>query len=443
MTTNATKTHTAIVGLQWGDEGKGKIADILASQHDYIVRYNGGANAGHTVVIEGTKYALHLIPSGILNGDKTNVIANGVVVDPVKLIEEIQGLEERGVSIGDNLRLSDRAHVVMPYHKVQDALTEAAISHLHGDESKIGTTGRGIGPTYADKATRSTAIRVGELYKPESFREKLSHVVALKNAQLAALAQIAEVEFEPFDAEALADEYLVHAETLREHVCDTTHLLHSAVESGEGILCEGANACMLDIDHGTYPYVTSSNCSALGIYPGSSLPGNTIGRIVGIVKAYTTRVGAGPFTTELDNEDGQLMRDRGHEYGTTTGRPRRCGWLDLFLLNYSAKLCGATELGVMKLDVLAGFETLKVCTGYTIDGQPLEAFPADLDDLKDAQPIYEEFPGFSDEITECQSYDDLPETAKAYIDMIEQRTGIPVTIVSVGPDRAQTLWRNA
>ncbi|MEX2671867.1 MAG: adenylosuccinate synthase [Phycisphaeraceae bacterium] len=434
--------HAAVVGLQWGDEGKGKIVDLLTEQYDVIVRYNGGANAGHTVVVEGKRYALHLIPSGILNTDKLNVIANGVVVDPAKLLEEIDNLAGQGVEVGTNLRLSERAHVVMPYHKVQDALTEAAISASHGIEQKIGTTGRGIGPAYADKATRSTAIRVGDMLHPERFREKLKHIVAIKNATNDALAKLAGVTYEPFDAAILAEQYLEYAAVLKPHICDTTPLLHETMAEGRKMLFEGANACMLDIDHGTYPYVTSSNCSSLGIYPGSGVPGGRVGRVVGIVKAYTTRVGGGPFPTELEDAVGERIRERGKEFGTTTGRPRRCGWLDLVLLRYSAAVCGATELAIMLLDVLAGFDELKLCTGYKVDGKILKHFPADASVLERVEPIYQSVPGFSVEVDKVRKFEDLPDEAKAYLRLIEQEVGVPVKLISVGPERGATLTRD-
>jgi len=431
----------AVVGLQWGDEGKGKIVDLLCEQYDVIVRYNGGANAGHTVVIGDQKYALHLLPSGILSPGKLSVIGNGVVIDPAKLLEEIDGLATRGVEIGDNLRISDRAHLVMPYHKQQDALLEAALSAARGDDQKIGTTGRGIGPAYADKAARSTAFRVGELLDGDSFRERMQYVATVKNAMLKSLAEVAGATFEPIKAKQLAEQYLEFGEILRPHICDTAQLLHEQMDAGREILFEGANACMLDIDHGTYPYVTSSNCSSLGIYPGSGVPGGKLSRMIGIVKAYTTRVGGGPFPTELEDDTGQKMRDQGGEYGTTTGRPRRCGWQDLAVVKYAAKICGATELAIMKLDVLTGIDTLKLCTGYELDGQPVKAFPADVAALRRVAPVYETLDGFTEDITKCRSYGELPDAAKRYIERTEQILGVPITMISVGPERTQTLNR--
>jgi len=370
------------------------------------------------------------------------VIGNGVVVDPATLLDEIKGLHERGVKVEDNLRISDRAHLVMPYHKLQDALQEAAVSKARGEQRSIGTTGRGIGPTYADKAARSTAIRFADLLDPDRFVEKLQHTVTVKNAVLGALAQVADQPFDPIDADALADQTLIHAAKLRPHICNTTQLLHTAMADGKRLLFEGANACMLDVDHGTYPYVTSSNCSSLGIYPGTGVPGGALGRVVGIAKAYTTRVGGGPFVTEQDNQDGQRIRDRGNEYGTTTGRPRRCGWLDLMVVKYSATVCGATEIALMLLDVLAGFDTLKVCVGYEVNGKALDFFPSDAEVLRNVEPVYEQVPGFADEVTDIRDYADLPTEAKGYVELIERIVGVPVKTVSVGPQRDATLLRD-
>lgn len=433
--------HAAVTGLQWGDEGKGKIVDLLTEQFDCIVRYNGGANAGHSVEIDNQRYALHLIPSGILNEGKLNVIANGVVLDPSVLIEEIDALAGKGIAIGDNLRISNRAHIVMPYHKQQDALLEAAVAKARGEESKIGTTGRGIGPTYSDKMLRTLAIRAADLLDPDGFREKLRYIVTVKNAMLGAMADVADQPFAPWDADRIADVYLGYAEVIRPHICDTTALLHHAMADGKKLLFEGANGSMLDIDHGTFPFVTSSHCGSIGIYAGAGVPGGILGRVVGIVKAYTTRVGAGPFATELDNDIGHRIRERGREYGTTTGRPRRCGWLDLAVIKYTVAIGGVTELAVMLLDVLAGFDELRVCTDYTVNGQPIDSFPHDADALAKVKPVYRQTAGFSDEITHCRKYSELPAPAQAYIALIEEVTGIPVKTISVGPKRSQTIIR--
>ncbi len=433
--------HAIVAGLQWGDEGKGKIVDLLARRYDVTVRYNGGANAGHSVQIGDVRFALHLIPSGILHPGKLNVIGNGVVIDPAKVIEEVTGLRQRGVAIAGNLRISDRAHIVFPYHKVQDALLEAAMCKARGDGAKIGTTGRGIGPCYADKATRSTGIRMGELLEPDRFRERLTHIVAVKNVMLGALAQSCGEAFEPFDAKKIADEFLGYADILKQHICDTTQLLHDAMAAGRQLLFEGANAALLDIDHGTYPFVTSSNCSSLGVYPGAGVPGNKVSHIIGIMKAYQTRVGGGPMPTELHDDTGRRIREVGREFGTTTGRPRRCGWLDLVSVKYTAKISGVTAIAVMLFDVLAGLDTLKVCTGYRHNGKELSSFPADAVVLAEVEPVYRNLPGFSEEIAQAKSFADLPAAAKAYIQFIEDYVGVPVKIVSVGPRRDQTLVR--
>ena len=435
------KGNCIVAGLQWGDEGKGKIVDLLARRYDVIVRYNGGANAGHSVQVGDVRFALHLIPSGILYPDKTNVIGNGVVVDPAKVIEEVTGLRKRGVKIGSNLRISDRAHVVFPYHKTQDGLVEAAFAKARGDGHKIGTTGRGIGPCYADKSTRATGIGMGALLGAEESRERLAHVVAVKNAMLAGLANAAGEAIEPFDARKLADEFLGYGQALKEHICDTTQLLHESIAGGKELLFEGANAALLDIDHGTYPFVTSSNCSSLGVGPGSGVPVSKVNHTIGIMKAYQTRVGGGPMPTELHDETGQRIRDVGREYGTTTGRPRRCGWLDLVSVKYTAMISGATGLGLMLFDVLAGLPKLKVCTAYTHKGKTLNGYPADSSVLAEVEPVYEEVEGFGEDIRDCRRYADLPAAAKAYVEKIEAFVGVPVSIVSVGPARDQTLVR--
>jgi len=435
--------HAAVSGLQWGDEGKGKVVDLLTRQYDCIVRYNGGANAGHSVVIGDERYALHLLPSGILSPGKTNIIANGVVIEPSTLIDEVQTLRERGVEVEKNLRISSRAHLVMPYHMVEDALLEAAVTAVRGEHKRIGTTGRGIGPAYADKKLRTTGLRVGDLLDPDRFRDKLRHVVRIKNATLAAMADLGDHPWQDLNPDHIADAYIEVGEALRPHICDTTDLLHREMASGKRVLFEGANGSMLDIDHGTYPYVTSSNCGAVGVAAGAGVPGRCVGRTVGILKAYTTRVGAGPFATELHDEVGDRIRDRGNEFGTTTGRPRRCGWPDLNVVRYAAAVNGATELALMLLDVLAGFDQLKVCIGYKVDGKPIDAFPAHATGLEDVEPVYQTIPGFAEEIDQCNDYDELPDGAKGYIALVEQFVGVPVTIVSVGPKRSQTIVRQA
>jgi len=432
-----TGQNTAIVGLQWGDEGKGKIVDLLTAKHDVIVRYNGGANAGHTIVVGDEKYALHLIPSGILYKDKQCIVGNGVVVDPVQLIKEIDALRDRGIEVGDNLRVSNRAHVVMPYHKEHDAALEQKLSQIAGKgDQSIGTTKRGIGPAYADKVHRATAVRMSDLLDPKALLDKLKVTCSIRCAELTALG----VDAPPLDAHALADEYAAYGRRLAPHIIDTVYELHDCVNAGKKILFEGANACLLDIDHGTFPYVTSSNCSALGIHSGTGLPGKYVNEVVGIMKTYSTRVGGGPFPSEELGEIGEQIRERGNEYGTTTGRPRRCGWLDLVAVKYSAMICGATSVASMLLDVLSGFDELKICTVYELeDGSTSTRFIPDARLLAKAKPIFETFQGWPEEIDHITSPDDLPDNAKAYLDFISKYLDLPISIVSVGPKRSQTV----
>ena len=438
---DAVGRHAAVIGLQYGDEGKGQLTDVLAGTFDVVVRYNGGANAGHSVWIGEQKFALHLLPSGILNPSAVNVVGNGVVIDPEQILKEIDGLGERGVAVGDNLRISNRAHVVMPYHKVQDRLYDTGLAQVVEGVGAIGTTGRGIGPAYADKALRSTAIRMGMLLQPDALRAQLERVVWVKNIILKALAEACGEAFTPFSVDELHKSYVAFGERLRPHICDTTTLLHKAIDDGRHLLFEGANATLLDIDHGTYPYVTSSSCSALGIHAGAGIPGRVVERVIGVVKMYTSRVGGGPFTTELHDEVGQGIRERGKEFGTTTGRPRRCGWLDLVPVRYGTKLSGATAVCATGLAVLSGIKELKVCIGYRQDGRTLESFPADAAALETVEPIYETLPGFSEPIGDCRDFAELPGAARAYVDYVEQYLGVPVKLVCVGPRRDQMLRR--
>jgi len=434
--------HATVVGLQWGDEGKGKVVDMLAAEFDAVARYNGGANAGHTVVVGDNKYALHLMPSGILYPGKVNVLGNGVVIDPEQLVKEITGLRERGLAIDtDTLFISDRAHVVLPYHKAQDKLQESAYTMPNALDQTIegiGTTGRGIGPCYADKALRSTAIRMADLADLDALRHKLHRIVPIKNATLKALAEYTGESFEPIDADALLNWLKPLAEVLVPHVTDTAGLLHKVTQASKRILFEGANATLLDIDHGTYPYVTSSNCSSLGAHTGTGVPGHQVGNVIGIVKAYQTRVGGGPMPTQLDDATGDRIREVGREYGTTTGRPRRCGWIDLVALKYTASVSGATALCIMLLDVLADLPELKLCTGYKVDGKVVDAFPACSDDLAKVEPVYETLPGFEGPVDGCRSLKELPENAQGYLKFIEDALGVPVVLASVGPKRDQT-----
>ena len=437
--------HATVVGLQWGDEGKGKVVDMLAAEFDAVARYNGGANAGHTVVVGDQKYKLHLMPSGVLYPGKVNVLGNGVVIDPEQLVKEIVGMRERGLAIDTStLFISNRAHIVMPYHKTQDLLQEAAYtmpSALDQSVEAIGTTGRGIGPCYADKALRSTAIRVADLTDMDGLRHKLHRIVPIKNATLAALATYTGEVFEPIDADALLDWLRPLAQVLVPHITDTAGLLHKVTDANKRILFEGANATLLDIDHGTYPYVTSSNCSSLGAHTGTGVPGHQVRNVIGIVKAYQTRVGGGPMPTELKDAIGDRIREVGHEYGTTTGRPRRCGWIDLVALKYTASVSGATALCVMLLDVLADLPELKLCTGYKVAGKAVDQFPACSSDLALVQPVYETLPGFAGPVSDCRSLSDLPENARGYLKYIEDYLGVPVVLASVGPKRDQSAVR--
>ncbi len=427
---------TAVVGLQWGDEGKGKVIDLLAGSFHAVVRYNGGANAGHSVVINGRRHALHLIPSGAFHQGVKAVIGNGVVLDPDVLFTELDRLADAGVHSLD-LAVSSRAHVVMPWHKAEDAARETALAEGAGPSGSIGTTRRGIGPAYAEKAHRAGALRVGDLLHPESLRARIAHLAAGKEAMLRALDPHAAAAMP--NAAKLADDLIRSGERLRPHVMDTTYLLHDMLAQGHTILFEGANATLLDVDHGTFPFVTSSNCSVLGIPAGTGVPGAFIHRVIGVMKAYCTRVGGGPFPTEQDNEAGNRIRERGREYGTTTGRPRRCGWLDLVALRYAVMLNGVTGIALMLLDVLSGFKEVKICTAYRVGGKTTDRFIPDADGLSKAEPIYETLPGWEADISECRTRASLPPAARAYVEVIERAAHVPVEIVSVGADREQTI----
>jgi adenylosuccinate synthase len=423
---------TCVIGLQWGDEAKGKIVDLLTREHDYVVRYQGGANAGHTVVVGEEVYKLSLLPSGILTPGVTCVIASGVVVNPARVIEELDELAQRGAGHAENLKISDRAHVIFPWHFAEDR----ALDKCTSDGENIGTTGRGIGPCYRDKVGRSHAVRLGDLYRP-GLRGQVEHIAAVKNRMLAVLYPAN--EFKPLDAEAIYREYSSYADRLRPFVCDTTELLLNAVESGKRVLFEGAQGALLDVDHGTYPFVTSSNSSGVGIASGSGVPAKHITRAIGVVKAYSTRVGGGPFPTELDNPTGQYLRDRGNEYGTVTRRPRRCGWLDAVALRYTSRLSGVDSIAVMLLDVLSGLDKLNICTAYRIDGKQTATFPSHVEDLRKAEPVYETLPGWNEEVGDCRSFAKLPANARAYLARISELVGQPIAMVSVGRERDQTI----
>jgi adenylosuccinate synthase len=418
-----------IVGSQWGDEGKGKIIDYLSKKANVVVRGQGGNNAGHTVVVGDKKYALHLIPSGILYKDTINVIGNGVVFDPKGFLDEIKSLSEAGIDVS-NIKISSRAHVVMPYHKIIDALSEEKRG-----KNKIGTTIKGIGPCYMDKVERS-GIRICDFIDDEIFKEKLKMQIEHKNIIIKAVYQ-----GDVLDFEKIYNEYREYAKKIVKYVTDTTVVVYDAIESDKKVLFEGAQGALLDLDLGTYPYVTSSHPIAGGFTIGAGIGPNKIQGVLGIVKAYTTRVGKGPFVTELSNKTGDDIRTAGHEFGTTTGRPRRCGWLDTVLVNYSKRINGMTSISLMLLDVLTGFEKLKICVGYKYGEEVITNYPASLNVLSKCEPIYEELDGWTEDITKVDNYKDLPENARKYVKRIEELTKLPVSIVSVGPQRKQTIIR--
>ncbi|MFI5456451.1 MAG: adenylosuccinate synthase [Isosphaerales bacterium] len=422
---------TCVVGLQWGDEAKGKIVDLLCDQHDAVVRYQGGANAGHTVVVDGVTYKLSLVPTGILRPGVDAVIGNGVVIHPPALLKEIETLTAQGVDVGGRLQISDRAHVIFPYHLEEERLTEESASLA----DHLGTTRRGIGPCYRDKVGRVHGVRVADLYHPATFRERLARIVDFKNRLLGAMLP----DFLPFDARVMAEEYLAHAERLRPYVRDTTSSLHQALDAGRRLLFEGAQGSLLDVDHGSYPYVTSSNSSAAGIAAGSGVPTRHIDRWIGVVKAYTTRVGGGPFPTEQDNATGERIRRVGKEFGTVTGRPRRCGWFDAVATRRAARISGSTELAVMLLDVLSGIDHLKVAVAYECDGKRTTELPSSLADFEECRPVYETLPGWSENLSSVKTWSALPVRARNYVEFLGTRLQVPVTIVSVGPERRQTI----
>ncbi len=431
---------TAIVGLQWGDEAKGKIVDILTERHDIVVRYQGGANAGHTVVMDGKKYKLSLIPSGIFRPQVQCVIAGGVTLNPGSILQEIDGLAAQGVEIGKNLMISDRCHIICPWHQIEDRVYDNI-----GSDGAIGTTMRGIGPCYKDKVGRSLAVRFGDLFKP-NFKSRIEHIAGVKNKLCDSLTEHLDNTMRlpgldaELNAEAIYEEYMGYAERLRPYLADTTNYLLDAVDLDKRILFEGAQGSLLDIDHGTFPFVTSSNSSAAGIPSGSGVSPHFLKKIIGIVKAYTTRVGGGPCPTELHDEIGQRIRDRGNEYGTVTKRPRRCGWFDAVAVRYSARLGGVDVISVMLLDVLSGFDEIKICTAYEINGKRTQSFPSQTEDLEVAVPVYETMPGWKEEITTVRNFAELPQNAQNYVRRLSGLVGRPVEIVSVGPDRVQTMF---
>jgi len=423
--------NTCVVGLQWGDEGKGKVVDILAERSEVVVRYGGGANAGHTVVIGDSRFALHLLPSGAIRQGVLCVIANAVVVDPSVLINEIDGLAQRGISLAGRLFISENAHVVLDYHKREDQLREESLG-----KAKIGTTIRGIGPCYADKVGRSYAVRMSDFRDLNALAEKLRMILAYKNKLFGALYGA-----EPMDVEAVVENCRKYADRLVPCTKDTTELLHTVIGEGKSVLFEGAQGSLLDLDHGTFPYVTSSNSSSLGLPSGCGVPAKMVNKYIGVVKAYTTRVGAGPFPTEQDNDTGEYIRVKGHEYGTTTGRPRRCGWFDGVAAAYSIRIGSVDSVAMMHLDTLTGIKELQLCRAYSIDGKETTFFPANIDRLARAKPIYETLPGWDEDLSDATSFASLPVAAQTYVRRIEQIVGKPVEMIGVGPKRSQTILR--
>ncbi len=424
--------NMTIFGGQWGDEGKGKIVDLLSSEVSYIVRYQGGNNAGHTVIVDDKKYILHIIPSGILHPNKVCVIGNGVVLDPKVFLNELSGLAKQGIDISkDRLLISPKAHLIMPYHCQIDMAREGQLS----DKNKIGTTGRGIGPCYEDKMAR-VGVRVGDLAEPELLKIKIEAALKEKNILFKSLYQV-----EPLNAEEIYNEMLLLAPKILPYVADTTSILLKACENGENILFEGAQGIMLDIDHGTYPFVTSSNTVSTNAAVGTGIPSARIEKHLAIVKAYTTRVGTGPFPTELNDSVGDYLRKTGDEFGATTGRPRRCGWFDAAVLRETNRLCAPTSIALTKLDVLGGLDEVKICVAYEYDKQKIDFPPQVSNALDKVKPIYETLPGWSEDISTCKNFDDLPKNTQNYVNRIEELIGVKAQYISVGPDRNQTIKR--
>jgi adenylosuccinate synthase len=421
-------TATVVLGLAWGDEGKGRVCDALASDVGYVSRYSGGNNAGHTIRIGKEEFVVHLIPSGIVREGVVCTVGNGVVVNPEVLEQEVTALEKRGLSVRDRLKIDGRSHLILPYHIRLDAHREKALG-----DAKIGTTNRGIGPTYEDKVARS-GIRVQDVFDEGILRAKLKAALREKNSILENV-----YGEEPYGADGLATYLLSFRELLEPMMADTGALLREALEEGESILLEGAQATLLDNDHGTYPFVTSSNPSVGGAVVGSGIPPRALDRVIGVTKAYTTRVGDGPFPTELMDETGEAIRRAGNEYGSTTGRPRRCGWLDLVAVKYSAALNGITYLGITLLDVLSVVEEIKICVGYEIDGERVDEFPMSQTDLHHARPVYKELSGWGVDITGCRMRGDLPEAAQDFVGFVEAEVGVPLCMISVGPERDQAI----
>ncbi len=423
--------NICITGLQWGDEGKGKVVDIFAEHYDIVVRYGGGANAGHTVVIGNDKFALHLLPSGAVRPNVSCVIANGVVVDPDILIKEIDALAQKNITLDGRLFVSENAHLVLDYHKKEDRLREESLG-----KNKIGTTIRGIGPAYADKVGRGYALRIADLRQLDKLREKLQMVVEYKNKIFAALYNA-----EPSSADEIFDKCRFYAGRLLPFATDTTEFLHKSIADGKPILFEGAQGALLDLDHGTFPFVTSSNSSSLGMSAGCGVPAKMVDKFIGVAKAYATRVGGGPFPSEQDNEIGRYIRDKGSEYGTTTGRPRRCGWFDSVAVSYAVTIGSIDEIALMHLDTLSGLKEVKICRAYKISGKEITFFPANVTRLLNAQCVYESIPGWDQDITGVDDFHELPLNAQNFVCLIEEMVGKPVTLIGVGPARSQTIFR--
>ncbi len=421
---------TSVIGLQWGDEAKGKIVDLLAEEHDIVIRYQGGNNAGHTVKFDGNTYKLSLLPTGILQSHIKSIIAPGVVINPHAILKELDGLAAGGKDCSGRMLISDRAHVICPWHLLEEVAFEAARGG-----SAIGTTMRGIGTCYRDKMGRTHAIRMGDLILKDAFAEKVREVVPFKQKVLNALNP----DGEQMNADQIIEDYSACADRLRSMVADTTAYLLDALEAGKRLLFEGAQGSLLDIDHGTFPYVTSSNSSGCGIHAGSGIPERALQKMIGVAKAYTTRVGGGPFPTELDNEVGNRIREAGNEYGTVTGRPRRCGWLDTVATRYSARISGVDSIAIALLDVLSGFEELYICESYEINGKVTRDMPSRCEDLAGAKPVLRRIEGWTEDITGIRRFEDLPKAAQNYVNTASELIGSPASIVSVGPDREQTI----
>ena len=419
-----------VIGAQWGDEGKGKIVDLLSDKAHFVARFQGGANAGHTLKFDDKEVVLHLVPSGIFNGDAKCVIGNGVVIDPIALVEEIENVKKMGFSLDNRFFISQTAHVILAYHKILDQVKEKKRA-----ENAIGTTGRGIGPAYVSKVAR-IGVRMVDLLDPSVLRKKVEQNVADINYSLENLYN------EPtLDVDDILAEIEDSIRILKPYICNTSNILHEAIEAGEEILLEGAQGCLLDVDHGTYPFVTSSSPTSGGACTGTGVPPTAITHVMGITKAYCTRVGNGPFPTELEDATGEELRKKGHEFGATTGRPRRCGWLDLVALKYAVRVNGMNELTLTKMDVMDGFKEIKVCTSYKINGKETIVFPLCLDEVENVEPVYTTLPGWDKDISGMTTWDELPATAKSYIEFIEDYLGVKFTIISTGPKRKETIVR--